>query len=212
MSRVSSLADFGLGGGSLSENRLYTQYDPAAPYLVQRAAAIRGRFANLSTKILIAGCGPGALVKMLSDLGYTDVWGCDFSTELINYGRSLYPALSSRLLVANCLSNSGNQLPSMTGVRRAAGLTGGNRFALCITDDLLTVMSDAEVATCLTVLRATASTLLHVLWPVDPTAISQDPSLNWKTVPAGWQTAIGGGEWVIDARTSVVYGANGVPV
>jgi SAM-dependent methyltransferase len=171
MSRVSSLADFGLGGGSLSENRLYTQYDPAAPYLVQRAAAIRGRFANLSTKILIAGCGPGALVKMLSDLGYTDVWGCDFSTELINYGRSL-----------------------------------------CITDDLLTVMSDAEVATCLTVLRATASTLLHVLWPVDPTAISQDPSLNWKTVPAGWQTAIGGGEWVIDARTSVVYGANGVPV
>jgi SAM-dependent methyltransferase len=208
VSRVSTLRDFGLDG---APGVLYTQYDPAASYLIDRAASIRGKFTNTSTKILVAGCGPGSLVKMLTDLGYTDVWGCDLSTDLINYGKTLYPAIASRLLVANCLNNSGNTLPSMTGVRRAAGLTGNNRFALCITDDLLTVMSDAEVATCLTVLRATASTLLHVLWPIHP-GLEQDPSLNWKTVPAGWQTTIGGGEWVMNAITGQVYGANGIEV
>lgn len=208
MGRVSTLRDFGLDG---SPGVLYTEYDPAFPFLQERAAQIRGRFANLSTKILVAGCGIGVLVKHLSDLGYTDVWGCDASAELITYGKNLYPTLASRLLVADILNNSGNQLPSMTGVRRAAGLNGNARFPLCITDDVLTVLSDVEVATALTVLRATAQTLVHVLWPIDPTT-TQDPTLNWKTVPAGWQAAIGGGEWVVNAITGQVYGANGQEV
>jgi len=212
MSKIGTLADFGLGAGPFTDNRMYTQYEPTAKYLVDRAANIRGRFATLSTTILVAGCGIGVLVKLFKDLGYTNVWGCDFSTELINYGKTLYPDIASRLLVANCLNNSGNALPSMTGVRRAAGLSGNNRFTLCITDDMLTCMSNAEVATCLTVLRATATTLFHVLWPIDPAATTQDPSLNWKEVPQGWQATIGNGEWVMNAITGVVYGANGVPI
>ena len=210
--RVSTLRDFGLDG---SPGILYTEYDAGASYLVERAASIRGRFANLTTRILVAGCGTGALVNLLTEQGYTQVWGCDASTELIEYGRTQYPALSSRLLVANILNNSGNQLPSMTGVRRAAGLTGGSRFPLCITDDVLTVLSDAEVQTALTVLRATASTLFHVLWPIDPDpnmAAQADQSLNWKTVPAGWQAVIGGGEWVMRADTGEVFGSNGEPI
>jgi len=211
MSRIGTLADFGLGVGPFAENRMYTQYEPTAQYLVDRAANIRGRFANLTTTILIAGCGIGVLVKLLKDLGYTNVWGCDFSTELINYGKTLYPDIASRLLVANCLNNSGNTLPSMTGVRRAAGLTGNNRFTLCITDDLLTVMSDAEVATALPILRATGSTLFHILWPKIP-ELYQDPALNWKTVPTEWQAVIGNGEWVMRADSGTVYGANGAPI
>src|SRR6478609_4582854 len=211
MSKIGTLADFGLGEGPFSDSRMYTQFDSNADYLVQRAETLRGRFATLTISILVAGCGTGVLVKRLKDLGYTNVWGCDFSTELINYGKTLYPDIASRLLVANCLSNSGTALPSMTGVRRAAGLSGNNRFTLCITDDMLTVMSNAEVATCLTVLRATATTLIHVLWPLDPTAV-KDETLNWKTVPQGWQAVIGNGEWVMDAVTTVVYGTNGAPI
>ncbi len=211
MSRIGTLADFGLGAGPFADNRMYTQFDPNANYLVQRAAAIRGRFATLTISILVAGCGTGIMVKRLKDLGYTNVWGCDISTELINYGKAQYPDIASRLLVANCLNNSGNTLPSMTGVRRAAGLSGNNRFTLLITDDLLTVMSNAEVATCLPILRATGSTVIHVLWPLDPTT-TQDPTLNWKTVPQGWQAVIGNGEWVMDAVSTVVYGANGAPI
>lgn len=211
MSRIGTLADFGLGAGPFPADRMYTQYDPTAAYLTERAASIRGRFSNLSTTILIAGCGIGTLVKALKDLGYTNVWGCDVSTELVNYGKTLYPDIASRLLVADCLNNSGNQLPSMTGVRRAAGLSGNNRFSLCLTDDMLTVMSDTEVQTCLTVLRSTANTLVHVLWPIDPST-NQDPTLNWKTVPQGWQTVIANGEWVMNAITGQVYGANGVEV
>lgn len=150
------------------------------------------------------------MVKHLTDLGYTDVWGSDVSAELITYGRAQYPALASRLLIADCLNNSGNALPSMTGVRRAAGLNGGNKFALLITDDLLTVLTDAEATIALTVLRATASTLIHVLWPKYTDGTVQDPTLNWRIVPSEWQAFIGGGEWVINAVTQRVYGANGV--
>lgn len=212
MSRISTLADFGLGAGPFPAGRLYTAYDPSASYLLDRATQIRGRFSNLSTKILVAGCGIGTLVQLLTNLGYTDVWGCDISSELINHGKSLYPTIASRLLVADCLNNSGSTLPSMTGVRRAAGLNGGNRFALCITDDVLTVMSDTEVQTCLTVLRATAQTLVHVLWPKYTDGTVQDPTLNWKSVPTEWQATIGNGEWVVNAVTGAVYGANGQEV
>ena len=213
MSRISTLADFGLGAGPFAEDRIYTQYTPTANYLVQRATTIRGRFATLTTPILVAGCGVGTLVKLLKDLGYTNVWGNDASTELINYGKTLYPDIASRLLVANCLNNSGNALPSMTGVRRAAGLTGNNRFTVLITDDVLTVMSNAEVTTALPILRATGSTLIHVLWPkIADNVPPQDPSLNWKTVPTEWQATIGNGEWVMDAITGVIYGANGAPI
>lgn len=209
MSRVSTLRDFGLDG---SPGDLYTQYSPSYPHLIERATQIRGRFANTSMKMLIAGCGIGVLVKMLTDAGYTDVWGNDASSELITYGRALYPDIASRLLVADCLNNSGNSLPSMTGVRRAAGLNGNNRFPVCITDDLLTVMSDAEVTASLIVLRATASTLVHVLWPKSISGSEQDASLNWKTVPGEWQAFIGAGEWVVDGVAGIVYGANGEPV
>jgi SAM-dependent methyltransferase len=208
MSRLATARDFGLDG---SPGVLYTQYDPLYPFLQARAATIQGRFATKTTKILIAGCGMGSLVRFLTDAGYTDVWGCDASAYIIGQGRTRWPDIAARLLIADALNNSGNQLPSMTGVRRAAGLTGGNRFPLCVTDDLLTVMSDAEVQTALTVLRATATTLVHVLWTLDPFS-TQDPSLNWKTVPAGWQAVIGGGEWVMDAVSGIIYGANGLPV
>ena len=215
MSRISTLADFGLGAGPFPENRLYTQFDPNADYLIQRASQIRGRFTSLSTKILIAGCGTGIMVKRLTDLGYTDVWGCDASTDLINYAKTTYPALSARFLVADIMNNSGNSLPSMTGVRRAAGLNGNSRFPLCITDDVLTVLSDAEIAVALPILRATATTLFHILWPIDEDshmAALADQTINWKTVPTGWQAVIGNGEWVMDARNGRVYGANGVEV
>jgi hypothetical protein len=209
MSRLATARDFGLDG---QPGVLYTQYAPLAPYFAERAAAIRGRFSTLSTKILVAGCGMGSLVQRLTDLGYTDVWGSDASSYIITQGKTQFPAIANRLLVADALSNSGNNLPSMTGVRRAAGLTGNSRFPVCITDDLLTVMSDAEVQTALTVLRATATTLVHVLWPKFTDGTIQDPSLNWKLVPSEWQAMIGNGEWVMRADTGEIYGANGLPV
>lgn len=209
MSRLATARDFGLDG---EPGVLYTQYDPAYPFLIERAATIRGKFANKTNRILIVGCGMGTLVNELTNAGYTNVWGSDASQYIIDQGKAAFPAISSRLLVADALNNAGNALPSMTGVRRAAGLTGNNRFALCITDDLLTVMSNAEIVTALTVLRATASTLVHVLWPKLTDGTVQDPSLNWKTVPSEWQAVIGNGEWVMDATTGTVYGANGAPV
>lgn len=206
MSRLATARDFGLDG---SAGVMYTQYDPAFPFLQARAATIQGKFSSPTTKMLIAGCGFGSLVRFLTDAGYTQVWGCDASQWAIDQGRQLWPDIASRLLVADALNNSGNSLPSMTGVRRAAGLTGNSRFPVSITDDLLTVMSDAEVQTALTVLRATATTLVHVLWPKFTDGTIQDPSLNWKLVPSEWQAMIGNGEWVMRADTGEIYGANG---
>jgi len=208
MSRLATARDFGWDG---EPGVLYTHFELDFPFVLERAEQIKGRFANKSTKILIVGCAMGTLVHLLTEAGYVNVWGSDASEWAINEGKIAFPEIADRLLVADALNNSGNSLPSMTGVRRAAGLTGNQRFPLCITDDILTVMSDAECQTALTVLRATASTLFHVIWPNILHKPDQDPTLNWKIVPEEWQAFIGNGEWVMSADHGIVYGANGEP-
>jgi len=203
MSRIATPRDFGWDG---EPGVLYTHFALDFPFVLDRAEQIKGRFSQPTTRILIVGCAMGTLVHLLTQAGYTNVWGSDASQWAIDEGRLAFPAIADRLLVADALSAQ-----QMTSVRRAAGLTGNQRFPLCITDDVLTVMSDAECTSALTILRATATTLLHVLWPLIPD-VEQDAGCNWKTIPQGWQTFIGNGEWVMRGDTGIVYGANGVPV
>lgn len=171
---------------------LYTQYE-RYPFFEQRAADFNGRYAK--GKMLVAGCGFGYLVDELVSRGW-DAWGCDASTYAINRGKELLPAIANRLLVGDILVRN-----SLAAVRTSAGLSGNQRFAVTVTEDVLTMLTDAEIPTALTELRRITNDLAHVVWTLDPTT-TQDPRCNWKTL-AQWK-AIVGTDPVMDAATGAI--------
>lgn len=126
-------------------------------------------------KILIAGCGFGGLVDELMDnWGFTDVWGFDASSFAV--GRNTYPERQSRILQFDALRSQ-----DMTPLRRAAGLTGNQRFRLVIIEDLLPCMANmGEVQTCLTNMRGISQTVAHVItmWEPDSWGVQEDGSPN----------------------------------
>src|SRR3972149_5169510 len=65
-----------------SATRWYDAYG-RMPVHALRAVEIRGRFTNLGSRILVAGCGNGAVVDELTQRGYTSVYGCDAAARLI---------------------------------------------------------------------------------------------------------------------------------
>jgi hypothetical protein len=136
----------------------------------------------------IWGCGFGSLVDLADKAGYAAT-GFDASTYVINRGKALIPSAATSLFVRDALNAT-----AVTNSKRDAGLKGAAKFALLVTEDLLTCMSDAEVTTTLPLLRGVATTLLHMVTPVDPWAQANsknDPRINWKTM-ADWKTLIAG--------------------
>lgn len=162
-------------------------YEAMAATFQLRIDSLRGRFAPSGQKTAIWGCGFGALVSLAVAAGY-DAHGYDASQYALDRGAALYPAIASRLHLRSALV-SGDMTPS----RRDAGLQGAQRFALLVTEDLLECMSDAEIATCLPLLRGICSANLgHIVTPLDPWGYDQglsDPRVNWKTV-AQWKALL----------------------
>ncbi len=214
MSHLATAYDFeGQGVDSLYSavgGVAYREY----PFFAVRASQIRGRFSNLSAKILVAGCGYGYLVKHLVDLGYTDVWGCDASAYAIQKAQDVLPAnLSARIIQADITNRN-----SLNALRTAAGLPGNQRFAAVITEDVLPVLdNDAEAQLALTELRRVSSAMAHVItccgvWPmvdggavwVDDNGTKRTKSLLWKT-SAQWRALINvPSEWIASTETGEV--------
>lgn len=146
---------------------------------VQRLAA-----KGFAGKILVAGCAHGFLVAKLRALGL-DAWGIDASTWAVSQDAS-----GGFVKLGNVLVSA-----DVAGVKAAAGLKGGQKFTVCVTEDLLPCLTDSEVATALTELRAVSTSLYHLVTDAH-LAAERDPAFNWKKLPA-WKTAVG---------TELVYG------
>lgn len=161
-----------------------------------RIESLRGRFTPNNQKLAIWGCGPGRLVSLAVTAGY-DAHGFDASQWAITRGGEMYPAIASRLHLRNATVSA-----DMTPARRDAGLQGAQRFALLLTDDLFTCLTDTEITTALPLLRAICSANLgHIVTPLDPygQAHGADQRVNWKTAEQ-WKTLLSPPDLVLDAN------------
>lgn len=164
----------------------YTNY-VRYPFYGNRSFTVRQNIAG--AVILVAGCGFGYLVDQLVTDG-RNVWGLDASAYAISEGQARLPAIANRLRLGSVLLDA-----DLVAARQAAGLrTTGNPgqrqlFDLCITEDLLPCLTDAEIATALPLLRTHATRVAHIVTPLDPTT-TQAPEMNWKTF-AQWDALIG---------------------
>lgn len=177
MSLLATQADFEAGGaGAL--------YDPPYqdnPMFTDRINELKGRAAPNNQRLAIWGCGWGFLVSLAVAAGY-DAYGFDASAYAITKGKAVLPAIAARLFQRDALVSA-----DVTAAKADAGIKGHTNFALLVTEDLLTCMSDTEINTSLPLLRGICSSnLLHILTPDDSGAApGGDPRVNWKT-KAAW--------------------------
>lgn len=162
-----------------------------------RIDALKGRFAPNNQKTAIWGCGWGWLVNLAVTAGY-DAYGFDASSYAINKGKSLYPSIANRLFLRNALTAA-----DVTASKSDAGIHGQTRFTLLVTEDLLDVMSDAEINTTLPLLRGISqANLLHIVTP-SGVGTNPDPRINWKTA-AQWHALLSPPDVVTDPLGNVI--------
>lgn len=117
-----------------------------------------------NNKILIAGCGWGFLIQELMEVhGFTDVWGCDASEYAVNVAApaNLPAQYASRVLLGNITSSA-----EMVAVANAAGIPGNNpRFRAILTEDVLPCLTQQEIPTALSNLRARSQSVAHIITP-----------------------------------------------
>lgn len=137
------------------------------------------RFAPNGQKLAVWGCGLGYFVDDLVTLGY-DAFGFDLEATAIADGQVEMPQIAARLFVRDCTVAA-----DVDAARGDAGIHGNKSFDLMVTEDLLTCLTDEEIAVALPLLRGTSqANLLHIITPAQDVAANQakaDPRLNWKT-------------------------------
>ena len=70
-------------------------------------------YVDKDKKILDIGCGYGRTLKELYDNGYTNLYGIDFSKEMINLANSLYPYINFNIISGNKLDYEDNSFDSV---------------------------------------------------------------------------------------------------
>jgi hypothetical protein len=163
-------------------------YDINAPDFQERCDWLVATYPPTNQKLAIWGCGFGALVNLTVAAGY-DAYGFDGSSYAISRGKALLPTIASRLFVRNALVSK-----DVTASRTDAGLRGQAKFALLVTESMVSTMSDAEISTMLPLLRASSSAAqeVHMEVPEDPGATAagmNDSRLNWKS-SADWKALL----------------------
>lgn len=197
MSRLASQTDF-FATYDLNQNKvpgtgvMYDNYQ-RFPFFAERANIIASRFATNVGKIIVFGCGFGYLVDELVQRGY-DAWGCDLSDYARNKAAEVLPfASANRIILADMGSSQG-----LNAVRNAAGLTGNQRFAVGISEDILPVCTDDnEVRVALAsghgIVSTTAGRILHWITCSKPENANdlntRMPGLLWKS-RTEWGTLI----------------------
>lgn len=180
-----------------AEGTGYTRY----AFFGMRLDSLKQRFAPNGQKLLVAGCGWGFLVDELLTAGY-DAWGCDASAYCVGKAPQVLPAASAaRVRQADVLVAA--QLDAMA---RAAGLRGNPpRWDLLVTEDLLEMLTDAEIPTALALLRARCrANLGHIVTPFDPwEGANCDPRVNWKTYDQ-WRAIVSPPDVLIGQNGEVV--------
>jgi hypothetical protein len=165
----------------------YTPHDGSghpvtSPAQQARIDWLKATYPPSNQKLAIWGCGWGGLVDLAVTAGY-DAWGFDASTYVIPRGKQVHGSVSTRLFQADALNST-----QVANTSKSAGIKGQGKFALLITEDMLTCMSDAEVTKTLPYLRSESTVVIHMVSPLDPTA-QQDARINWKAATA-WKTLV----------------------
>lgn len=188
--RLASAADFEQGG-------LYWPPYQDHPMFAQRANELNGRYAQ--NKVLIAGCGYGYTVNYCLNLGM-DIWGCDASQYALDKATEvLPPAARARITMGDITSRN-----SLNSVRSFAGLSGKQLFQGVVTEDVLGVLTPAEVSTALVELRRIGNTVLHIVTCSKPTDMPGDrhPDLIWRSQQE-WKS-IATPDLVMDVETGII--------
>ena len=188
MSLLASRADFEPANPTEGATALYYQpadgsgYRVDFPFFQTRVDNLKTLYPPTGQTLAIWGCGFGATVNLAQQAGY-NAYGFDASSYAITRGKALIPAIAARLFVRDALVSQ-----QVSAARGDAGLKGQTKFALVVTEDMLTCMSNTEISTALPLLRGIVASgpLLHVLTVLDPTVPTRDARLNWKT-PAQWK-------------------------
>jgi hypothetical protein len=148
--------------------------DPTDPAFAIRALAIKTFYPDART-IAVWGCGVGSLVFQLASLGY-QAFGFEGSKYAVDRAYNLYGE--------HCSVYRRNAL-SVYDVAHSADDAQVDNFDLLVTEDMLTVMSDEEIAKCLPMLRGWSLQLLHMVTPFDLWNDEYgllDPRGNWKEI------------------------------
>jgi SAM-dependent methyltransferase len=198
VSLLATAADFEQEGG------LYWPPYSRFPFFQTRVDELKQRYAPAGQRLLVVGCGYGYLVDDCVAAGY-DAYGIDASAYAIGKGQTLLPGIASRLTVADALDAA-----ALDQAAKGWGLKGGTpKWTLLITEDCLPCMTDTEVQTALTNLRARCTTnLAHVVTCGDPAVDKVDPRINWKSVD-GWRTVLCPPDVVADSETGLWWNATG---
>lgn len=197
MSRLASQNDFFAsydqngekvpGTGVIYDN--YTRF----PYFAWRADWIASHFATSVGKIVVFGAGFGYLVDELVQRGF-DAWGVEAADFARNKAAEVLPFASANRIVLANMANSA----ALNQVRSAAGLTGNQRFAVGISEDVLPVCTDDTEArvgleTAHGIVSTAAGRFVHWITCTKPEfpndLASRYPGLLWKS-RAQWRTLI----------------------
>lgn len=173
--RLATATDF--EGGALYSN--YHRY----PFFADRADSLVARYGTTG-KWLIGGCGWGFLVDELITRG-VDAWGVDASSYCLTKAvANLVSGRASKILQADITSRT-----SLATAKTATGLSGSTKFRIMVTEDVLPVLTDAEITSALTECRRIATNVFHICTPGDPADPAKNPVLNWKSASA-WKTLV----------------------
>lgn len=209
MSRLASQTDFfasydAQGVKVPGTGVLYDSYTnvAASGLFAQRADLIAAQWPTSLGKVVILGCGFGYLVHELVVRGY-DAWGVEAADYARNKAAEVLPfGSASRVVLANMANRS-----ALATVRAAAGLTGNQRFAVGISEDVLPVCTDEAEATlalseCRRIISTTAGRFGHFITCTDGMDAYQQnnsfPGLLWRT-RAQWRAIIGAADICWDA-------------
>ena|SRR5215471_9124042 len=169
------------------------------PFFQQRIDNLKGRIAPNGQKLAIWGCAFGYLVQLAMTAGY-DAYGFDASPYAVTRARQI----QSAAIGARIFQRDATVAADVTQSRKDAGLSGNQRFALLLTEDMLTCLSDAEIQTALPLLRGSCSANLgHMVLPLERAGTGNDPRVNWKTISA-WKTILSPPDQVIDSTNGAV--------
>jgi len=192
VSLLATPADFEPANENEGANALYYRphdgsgYDHQAEYFNARIAWLKSFAPPTNQKIAVWGCGWGTLVKLAVEAGY-DAFGFDAADYAVTKGKGVHAPHAGRLFKRDALLSG-----DTTGSKRDAGLKGQAKFAVVVTEDLLTCMGDNEILTTLPLLRSIATTCAHMITPEDPWASENglnDFRINWKP-PADWKAML----------------------
>lgn len=168
--------------------------------------------------ILIYGCGYGWVVEILEGLGFTRVVGADVSQWIADRATAteeseidaaiaaigLDPSTGRGALHKAALWDPGNRSRTSRGVKQEDGYTVGSRnrlkqsvglnpsgsFDWVLSEYLVEVLTDAELAQALPHYDAIGTNKVHVISGALPVGGNQETA-NWKG-PAGWRTFLDG--------------------